>query len=74
MHEGRRHPRRKDLRIEERGVNDPGRARWDRLAAGGICGSDLHYYNHGGFGTIRLSEPMILGHEVAGRSARWVKA
>jgi len=36
------------------------------LAAGGICGSDLHYYQHGGFGTIRLREPMILGHEVAG--------
>ena len=36
------------------------------LAAGGICGSDLHYYQHGGFGAIRLKEPMILGHEVAG--------
>src|ERR1700746_3582178 len=36
------------------------------LAAGGICGSDLHYYQHGGFGTIRLKEPMILGREVAG--------
>ncbi|MEL6689414.1 MAG: L-idonate 5-dehydrogenase, partial [Pseudomonadota bacterium] len=31
-----------------------------------ICGSDLHYYNHGGFGTVRLKEPMILGHEVSG--------
>ncbi len=39
------------------------------LAAGGICGSDLHYYQHGGFGTIRLKEPMILGHEVAGTVA-----
>lgn len=28
----------------------------------GICGSDLHYFQHGGFGTIRLKEPMILGH------------
>lgn len=36
-----------------------------RLATGGVCGSDLHYYNHGGFGTIRLREPMILGHEVS---------
>ncbi|MEP7058930.1 MAG: L-idonate 5-dehydrogenase, partial [Caldimonas sp.] len=33
---------------------------------GGICGSDLHYYQHGGFGTIRIQEPMVLGHEVAG--------
>jgi L-idonate 5-dehydrogenase len=37
------------------------------IEAGGICGSDLHYYHHGGFGTVRLREPMILGHEVAGR-------
>jgi len=34
---------------------------------GGICGSDLHYYRHGGFGTVRLRQPMILGHEIAGR-------
>lgn len=37
-----------------------------KLASGGICGSDLHYYRHGGFGTVRLKEPMILGHEVSG--------
>ncbi len=37
-----------------------------RIQAGGICGSDLHYYHHGGFGTVRLREPMILGHEIAG--------
>ena len=37
-----------------------------KIARGGICGSDLHYYNHGGFGTNRLKEPMILGHEVSG--------
>ncbi|MGY3439058.1 MULTISPECIES: L-idonate 5-dehydrogenase [unclassified Marinovum] len=37
-----------------------------KLARGGICGSDLHYYHHGGFGPVRLREPMVLGHEVAG--------
>ncbi len=37
-----------------------------RIEAGGICGSDLHYFQHGGFGAIRIREPMILGHEVAG--------
>lgn len=37
-----------------------------KLARGGICGSDLHYYLHGGFGTVRIREPMVLGHEVAG--------
>jgi L-idonate 5-dehydrogenase len=57
----------RDLRIEERKAADPGPGEVQiRLAAGGICGSDLHYYNHGGFGTVRLKEPMILGHEVSG--------
>jgi L-idonate 5-dehydrogenase len=37
-----------------------------RIRTGGICGSDLHYYQHGGFGAIRLQQPMVLGHEVAG--------
>ncbi|MEP3279701.1 MAG: L-idonate 5-dehydrogenase [Stappiaceae bacterium] len=57
----------KDLRIETADVADPGRGEvLIKLATGGICGSDLHYYNHGGFGAVRLKEPMILGHEVAG--------
>ena len=37
-----------------------------RVGFGGICGSDLHYFHHGGFGAIRIKRPMILGHEVAG--------
>ncbi|MCY6379726.1 L-idonate 5-dehydrogenase [Hoeflea prorocentri] len=58
----------KDLRVEDRAIEQPGEGQVRvKLAAGGICGSDLHYFNHGGFGTVRLKEPMILGHEVAGR-------
>jgi L-idonate 5-dehydrogenase len=57
----------KDLRIEDRAPKEPGPGQVEvKLATGGICGSDLHYFNHGGFGAIRLKEPMILGHEVAG--------
>ena len=37
-----------------------------KVAFGGICGSDLHYYQHGGFGTVRVKEPLALGHEVSG--------
>lgn len=58
----------RDLRIDDiepAGPPGPGEARV-RIARGGICGSDLHYYHHGGFGAVRLKEPMILGHEVAG--------
>lgn len=57
----------KDLRIEEREPEPVGEGQVEvMIEAGGICGSDLHYYNHGGFGTVRLREPMILGHEIAG--------
>ena len=56
----------KDLRIEDRPVEQPGPGEVSlRLATGGVCGSDLHYYHHGGFGAVRLKEPMILGHEVS---------
>jgi L-idonate 5-dehydrogenase len=55
-----------DLRIEDRPEEAPGPGQVRlRLARGGVCGSDLHYYHHGGFGTVRLREPMILGHEVS---------
>jgi len=61
----------RDLRLEEtEGPAAPGAGEVAiDLQAGGICGSDLHYFNHGGFGTVRLKEPMILGHEVAGTVA-----
>jgi L-idonate 5-dehydrogenase len=56
-----------DLRIEERQPQKPGAGQVGvAIRRGGICGSDLHYYRHGGFGVIRLKEPMVLGHEVAG--------
>ncbi|WP_273687762.1 L-idonate 5-dehydrogenase [Ketogulonicigenium vulgare] len=56
-----------DLRVEDRPDEAVGAGQVKiALAAGGICGSDLHYYNHGGFGAVRLREPMVLGHEVSG--------
>jgi L-idonate 5-dehydrogenase len=57
----------RDLRVEEREVETLKDGQVEiTIEAGGICGSDLHYHNHGGFGAVRLREPMILGHEVAG--------
>ncbi|SON57448.1 L-idonate 5-dehydrogenase [Hartmannibacter diazotrophicus] len=56
-----------DIRIETDDVAAPGPGEvLVRIGAGGICGSDLHYYQEGGFGPIRVKEPIILGHEVAG--------
>ena len=57
----------KDLRIEVHPRPEPGPGQvLIRMKTGGICGSDLHYFNHGGFGPITLKQPMVLGHEVAG--------
>jgi len=59
-----------DLRIEDRPVESPGPGQVRlRLATGGVCGSDLHYFHNGGFGAVRLKEPMILGHEVSAHVA-----
>lgn len=56
-----------DLRVEDVPTDPLGPDQLQvRVRCGGICGSDLHYYQHGGFGTIRIKEPMVLGHEVAG--------
>ena len=32
----------------------------------GICGSDVHYYEHGRIGRFVVEAPLILGHELAG--------
>lgn len=56
-----------DLRVEtqEGPVPGPGEALLN-MAAGGICGSDLHYFQDGGFGPVRVREPIIAGHEASG--------
>ena len=56
-----------DLRVEPVTITPPGPGDVTvRIEAGGICGSDLHYFHHGGFGAIRIKQPMVLGHEIAG--------
>lgn len=57
-----------DLRVDEvpAPVAGPGEVVLD-VEWGGICGSDLSYWRHGAAGTAVLREPLVLGHEVAGR-------
>lgn len=56
-----------DLRVEELTVPAPGPGQaLVSVRYGGVCGSDLHYWRHGGVGDFRLKEPMVLGHEVVG--------
>ncbi len=56
-----------DLRIEptEMPAVGPGEVLL-RLGAGGICGSDLHYYFEGRNGSFVVREPLIPGHEASG--------
>jgi L-iditol 2-dehydrogenase len=36
------------------------------VAAVGICGSDVHYYDHGRIADFVVREPLVLGHEASG--------
>lgn len=57
----------KDLVIEERPVPVPGPGQvLVRVEAVGICGSDVHYYQHGRIGDFVVRAPMVLGHEPSG--------
>ena len=61
----------KDLRVGDDGPAELGPADVEMaLGAGGICGSDLHYYQHGRVGAFQVREPLIPGHEVSGTVAR----
>ena len=56
-----------DIRIEERAVPKPGpREVLIEIKAVGVCGSDVHYYEHGRIGSYVVRQPLILGHESAG--------
>ena len=57
----------RDLRLEPRAVAPPGEHEvLLRLGAGGICGSDLHYYTEGRVGAFQVREPLVPGHEASG--------
>ncbi len=40
-----------------------------RVRAVGVCGSDVHYYEHGRIGDYVVKYPFVLGHETAGEVA-----
>lgn len=56
-----------DLRVVERPLDAlaPGMVRI-RFGAGGICGSDMHYFRHARTGDFVVTSPLVLGHETAG--------
>jgi len=55
------------FQLTEHEVPDPGPGEIQvRVAAVGICGSDLHSYSEGAVGDSPCVYPMVLGHEPAG--------
>lgn len=57
----------KDLRLEQRTPPSPGETGVVvRVRAGGICGSDIHYFKDGRVGDFVIREPLVPGHEIAG--------
>lgn len=57
----------KDLRVDERAIPElePGKVRV-RVRRGGVCGTDVHYFEEGRCGSFVVTAPFILGHEVTG--------
>ncbi|WP_285660761.1 zinc-dependent alcohol dehydrogenase [Actinorhabdospora filicis] len=56
-----------DVRVTEGPVPEPGPGEaLVKVTAVGLCGSDLHWYGEGAIGDVRLSEPIVPGHETAG--------
>ncbi|WP_311197851.1 NAD(P)-dependent alcohol dehydrogenase [Ornithinimicrobium sp. INDO-MA30-4] len=37
-----------------------------KVASVGVCGSDVHYYEHGKIGSFVVDSPLVLGHEAGG--------
>ena len=56
-----------DVRLEERDVPEPGpREVLIEVRSVGVCGSDVHYYEHGRIGDFVVEAPLVLGHEASG--------
>lgn len=57
-----------DIRVEPRAVDAPGELEvLVEVSAVGLCGSDVHYFEHGSLGPNVVRAPHVLGHEFAGR-------
>jgi L-iditol 2-dehydrogenase len=64
-----------DIRLEERERPEPGPLDVVvEIRSVGVCGSDVHYYEHGRIGSFVVESPLVLGHEsmgvVVGRGER----
>jgi L-iditol 2-dehydrogenase len=61
----------REFRLAEMPREDPAPGEIQvRVAAVGVCGSDLHYYSEGAVGDTPCVFPMVLGHEPSGTVAQ----
>lgn len=59
-----------DVALETRDVPLPGPGEvLVAVTCVGVCGSDVHYYEHGRIGPYVVDQPLVLGHEAGGRVA-----
>jgi len=56
----------KSVAVISQSVEYSGQGTLVKVSRGGICGSDLHYYQEGAVGNFTVRQPMILGHEIIG--------
>lgn len=57
----------KDVVVEERPVPQPAAGEvLVRIGSVGVCGSDVHYFEHGRIGDFVVTAPLVLGHEAGG--------
>jgi L-iditol 2-dehydrogenase len=60
----------REVDVEEREVPEPGPGEvLVEVGAVGVCGSDVHYYEHGRIGPYVVESPLVLGHEAGGTVA-----
>jgi L-iditol 2-dehydrogenase len=57
----------RDVRLEERPLPElGGRDVLVEVGTVGVCGSDVHYFEHGRIGSFVIEQPLVLGHEASG--------
>jgi L-iditol 2-dehydrogenase len=60
-----------DVTVEERPIPTPQAGEvLVRIGSVGVCGSDVHYYDHGRIGPYVVDRPLVLGHEAGGEVAQ----
>jgi L-iditol 2-dehydrogenase len=55
------------IEVQERPIPEPGSHEVVvSVSAVGVCGSDVHYFEHGRIGDFVVEHPLVLGHEASG--------